>query len=196
MKFVESRPYADPEAAMRKVLEIASTIESIHRISNIQGSSFSVSFQANVALWVSDATGRRLVLYRPPSPAVYCAVRDHRPRRPLQGAKAKHRPRSCLLQSRWVQEIDKKLTNTLRYKTKCYGSSMRSLTSPIVLTPHGAIDQVLATTINATVAEGRIARVISLFLSAICRGQVAQRKPRSQRRTGLSVVVRRRGFNA
>jgi hypothetical protein len=43
MKFVESRPYADPEAAMRKVLEIASTIESIHRISNIQGSSFNVS---------------------------------------------------------------------------------------------------------------------------------------------------------
>jgi hypothetical protein len=29
MKFVQTRPYADPEAAMRKLLEIASTIEPV-----------------------------------------------------------------------------------------------------------------------------------------------------------------------
>jgi hypothetical protein len=29
MKFAENRPYADPEAAMRKLLEIASTVEPI-----------------------------------------------------------------------------------------------------------------------------------------------------------------------
>jgi hypothetical protein len=29
MKFIEPRPYADPEAAMRKLLEIANTVEAV-----------------------------------------------------------------------------------------------------------------------------------------------------------------------
>ena len=54
------------------------------------------------------------------------------------------------------------------------------------------VDQVLATSINATAAGGRIARALS-HSSATCRGQFAQRKAPIAKTTGLSVVGRRRG---